>query len=278
MKKQKIQVYCPASISLIFKVHPDQNPLKMGSTGVGFTVDKGVTATAALSDKTIIKFNGEKIVFPTVLSVVRELTSQTVSIDIRSSLPLGSGFGLSGASALSTAFAINKLLELNKSKKELIEIAYKSEVVNRTGLGTVATQTLGGFLLKKTPGLKPKFSRLPFIGRKIYAIFFSKKETPKLLKNKTKVELINKVADKYLTKIKESQPKSLDNFFDIAYLFAKQSRLIEDEKIQQLIDRLRANNQHATITMLGNVVLATKRPELDSRYKIVELTILQDRV
>ena len=62
-----------------------------------------------------------------------------------SSLPLGYWFGISGASALATAYALNRLLKLKKSNKELAIIAHIAEVESKTGLGDVTNQYYWGF-------------------------------------------------------------------------------------------------------------------------------------
>ena len=58
-------------------------------------------------------------------------------------MPLGCGFGLSGAAALATAYALNEYLSLGKAREALAMIAHVAEVENRTGLGDVCSHTMG---------------------------------------------------------------------------------------------------------------------------------------
>ena len=67
-----------------------------------------------------------------------------VKVDLTSPLPLGCGFGLSGAASLATAYALNELLHLGKDMETLAMIAHVAEVENRTGLGDVCSQYHGG--------------------------------------------------------------------------------------------------------------------------------------
>ena len=59
-------------------------------------------------------------------------------------VPLGAGFGTSGAAALSLALALNEALSLGLSKIEAAQLAHVAEVECKTGLGTVIAETFGG--------------------------------------------------------------------------------------------------------------------------------------
>jgi len=269
------KAYCPASITLLFKIHSHPDPLKMGSTGVGFTLNKGVTATAHESKKTIIYFNDKKINFPTVLSALSMMTSRQTEVKLQSPLPLGCGFGLSGASTLATCFAINKLFDLKFIKQKLIEIAYIAETLNKTGLGSVTTQTIGGFLIKKTPGPNPAFTRLPFVGKKLFAIVISKRETSKVLKNTNSMSAINSAFELF-KKSKQTPLKNLDDFIDASNIFAQNAKLITNKVIKEILNDLYISNSHATITMLGQVVITTKKPKKYQEFLNLPLTISKD--
>ena len=111
------KAFCPGNASCIFRIVENKDRTKRHSLGVGFTVDKGVIVNVGKSDKTEVFANGRKIRFPTVLTVIKELTQEPVKVEIKDQLPSGAGFGISGASALATAYALNELLNLKKSKK-----------------------------------------------------------------------------------------------------------------------------------------------------------------
>ena len=56
------------------------------------------------------------------------------SVDI----PIGSGFGASGASATSAVFAVASAARIVRSKRELALFAHRAEIEEQTGLGTVS--------------------------------------------------------------------------------------------------------------------------------------------
>ncbi len=269
---------CPASISLIFKYCPDKNLIKMGSIGVGCTIDKGVTVTASESTRSEVIFNTKKIDFPTVGSVIQALTDKYIRVDIKSPLPLGTGFGISGASALSTAFAINDLLNLKKSRSDLIKICHISELINHTGLGSVGTQITGGFLLKRKAGIPVVATGFPFIGHKLYAVIYERMETPSVLKDIKKLDMINLAADTALGEIFQLHNPSLGEILEISYQFAKSSGLLTDDTIIGNIEDIKRLGGHATMLMLGKVIISDQKPEVQENHRIEELIITDDKI
>ena len=145
------KAFAPANISCIFKIYEHKDPRWMGSYGLGFTLNEGVLVTASMAKRNEVVFNNHSINFPTVKSTVEKLTKEKIRVYIKTKLPLGCGFGLSGASALATAYAANRLLNLKKTGKELAIIAHTAEVENKTGLGDVVNQYYGGFCFKLKP-------------------------------------------------------------------------------------------------------------------------------
>lgn len=264
---------CPASLSFIFKAVYQSDPLKSGSIGIGATLDKKVEIVAEKSNVTRIFFNEKKISFPTVSTVLKSLTNQPLRIKITSSLPLGYGFGISAASSLATAFAVNKLLGLNKKREELIKLCHKAEIVNRTGLGSVVTASIGGFLLKTKAGIPTNAFPLPYIGQKLYAVIIDKLTTPSVLSSNKRLEIINKAAKRALTGIRKSPSLRLSEIIDIAYNFVTEANLLTDKRVNRVIEEIRKSGGHATMAVLGQVVISDVKPRLNN-YRVEELTII----
>ncbi len=274
MQSSSAKAFCPASLSLIFKVCPNPNPYKMGSQSVGFTVNKGVTVEVKKAEKTTVFFNYKRINLPTLVYLINLLTHENLCIQINSPLPLGCGFGISGASTLACSLAINKLLNLGKSKLSLTKLAHLAEIKNHTGLGSVGTQSTGGFLLKKTAGIPFQFKSYPYIGQKVYAIILGKIETPTILQNKKLREKINIAADLVLNKIKKINQISLHDFLDCSLEFANRSCLLTNQKMIILVNKLKTDNFHVTMAMLGRVLITDKNPSsVVKNYPAVKLII-----
>jgi homoserine kinase len=86
-----------------------------------------------------------------VLELVKERydVSHGFKAEIRKGVPPGKGMGSSGASASATAIAVNQLLDLGLSSRELIRLAAHGEgaVAGAPHADNVAASILGGFVL-----------------------------------------------------------------------------------------------------------------------------------
>ena len=254
MKKQK--AYCPAAISCIFRVWKNENQKAIGSTGVGFTVNKGVVVTVSESDTTVLLFNDKEIFFPTVQTVLNSLTTQPLRVEIETEFPLGYGFGISGASALATAYAVNQLLHLGKTNLELALAAHDAEIENGTGLGTVATQCNGGFLLKIKPGIPGEYKRFSFEGTSIYSYPFKSLETKSIVTNEEIVQHVNKNADRALSQIQRLPRPNLSDILQIAERFVTESNLVQNTNVRMIIDEIKEKGGYASMHILGHVVVS----------------------
>jgi pantoate kinase len=258
------KAFAPGNISCIFKIHEDPSPAKMGSLGLGFTVNKGVTVEATLYSKTEVYpapnwwgvyFNNKKTNFPTVKNVVKKLIpkNKKVRINITSDLPLGSGFGLSGACALASAYALNKLLGLKYTNLELAKIAHVAEVEKRTGLGDVVNQYFGGFLLKLKPSSEFIVEKIPLENIPVYCKYFSQLSTKAVLSDPKIKETINQAAIEALGKIKTS---SFSDLISISKEFALNSGLLTNKKVISTIKKIEEGGGRASMIMLGNSVFS----------------------
>tara|TARA_Y100000310_G_C20557860_1_gene751485 strand:+ start:216 stop:1136 length:921 start_codon:yes stop_codon:yes gene_type:complete len=288
MKTSK--AFAPGNISCIFVIRKNKNPATSGSLGLGFTVNKGVFATVTKinndtlkkipiikkynikntinktiknnnkNQKNIIYFNNKKINFPTINSVIKKLTNEKVIVNIKSELPLGCGFGISGASALAVSYALNKLFNLKKTKKELAMTAHVAEVQNHTGLGDVVNQYYGGFLVKYKPSYMFKVQKLSINNKKIYYKYFSSIDTKKTICNKKIKNRIDNSGIMALNRIKRLNKKDLNlkNLIKISKEFSIDSGLLKNKKVIKTIKSIENKGGNASMIMLGNAVFSNK--------------------
>ena len=255
------KAFAPGNLSCVFKIIPHPKPTNMHSLGMGFTITEGVVVTVSQhNSQTTVQFNGNEIRFPTVVSVVQKLTSQPMQVEINSPLPLGCGFGLSGAASLATTYALNALLELGRSEEELAMIAHVAEVENRTGLGDVCAQYHGGCLVKLKRGYPLAAERLPIPAQPIYYQYFSSIQTKTILENAERRERINRAADETLRALEQLTKSDIVDFnacIQLSKQFSLNSGLLEDTRVKETISQIEEAGGVASMIMLGNAVFST---------------------
>src|SRR3989344_1367012 len=211
----------------------------MGSYGVGFALNEGVIAEASRAKRNGIVFNNVSKNLPTVSNLIKKLTKEKVRIYIKSKLPLGCGFGLSGASALAAAYAANDLLGLKKSKKELAIMAHTAEVENNTGLGDVVNQFYGGFCIKLKPSSYFVVNKIDSDNTAVYCRHFSKISTKSVITDPEIKVKINNAADDSMNEIqqllKNNKTLKFKSIIKISKGFALNSGLLKDKKTIETI-------------------------------------------
>jgi len=256
---ETVKAFAPGNISCVFKIVPNDDPAKMHSLGMGFTVRDGVEVAVSHHERDQVLFNGDEICFPTVVSAARKLTNRPVRVEIESPLPLSSGFGLSGASALATACALNVLLDLRVPEHELAMAAHVAEVENLTGLGDVCAQFHGGCLVKLQAGHPLAARPLPVREQPVYYRYFGPIHTSDILRDAARRERINAAADSALTEIKrlmETETAAFAAYVAASKTFALDSGLLTDDSVLKTIECVERSGGAASMVMLGNAVFS----------------------
>jgi pantoate kinase len=154
--------FSPCQITGFFRIHDGfKDANQIGSTGTGICVEQGVTTRVRLNPsshpKDSILLNGKPLARPVVSRIVlrkfrEKVGTFSAKVAHSSDLPVGCGYGTSGAGALSLAFATNEILGQPVKRLEAAQIAHVAEVEARTGLGTVASEFTGGVVVRLKPG------------------------------------------------------------------------------------------------------------------------------
>lgn len=232
-------IFCPAAISCIFAPEINLDPKNSGSYGVGFTIDKGVYATLSNS----LRFNGKEISFPTVEFVLKKFAIP--GVDLRTELPLGCGFGLSGACAVATAFLSER------PAFENFDVAHEAEVVNLTGLGTVTTQAFSGVVIRKSATCPSQAIVDRFIWNlELEFLSFGQISTREILSGSR--ERISAIGKKWLKEF--IKRPNLENLFRSSKGFAEETGLIEP--VKDVVEAVESSGGLASMAMLGKTVFA----------------------
>jgi pantoate kinase len=121
--------------------------------GASFATEDGVVVEVTPAAETTITVDGEPAPFEPVEHVLAAL-DVTAAVDVRPEVPLGHGFGASGAATLATALAANERLDLGRSRDDLVEASLDAEVAAGTGESDVIIQDRGGLLWNAGDGVE----------------------------------------------------------------------------------------------------------------------------
>lgn len=252
------KAYAPGHITGFFQIHEHKDPHRKGSTGCGIVLNAGVTTEIKVGksvQETEIFLNGKKVEGKTSRTVVDIMTELPVRVRSWSEIPVGCGFGASGAGALGTAYGLNSALSLNKTVKSLTEFAHVAEVVNCSGLGDIAGQSSGGAVIRLQPG-GPEFGlvdRIPVPEARVFCIVLGEISTESVLKDKAAAEKINAAGKEAILELL-NRP-TLETFMQQSKEFASKTGLMSS-RAKDVIEAANASGGMASQAMLGDTVFA----------------------
>ena len=274
----RAKAFSPAHITGFFKAELDgKEPNQLGSLGAGFSIQKGVKTTVNVRSKTehdinnyairVKGFNtGDIRVSEYVLNeflLDEKYFDVTHEIDV----PVGYGFGCSGAVALSLAIALNDALKYGYTKTKVAQIAHKAEIKCQTGLGDVLASYHGGFEIRTksgAPGVGEVQRITPKEKLEVMIICFNPISTKKFLKEK--ISLINGLGGKMVQKLVKSQ--DMDEFQDMSVKFAQYIHVITP-KMNKVIKDLHDNGIKCGIALFGETIFSLV-PK-DKKQKALEI-------
>lgn len=144
-----MRAHAPGSVTGLFApAGEDDEP----GGGASFATEDGVVVDVTPATETTVTVDGEPAPFEPVERVLAAL-DVTAAVDVRPEVPLGHGFGASGAATLATALATNARFELGQSREQLVEASLEAEIAAGTGQSDVIIQDRGGLLWNTGDGV-----------------------------------------------------------------------------------------------------------------------------
>ncbi|MCP8304406.1 MAG: hypothetical protein H3Z50_02920 [archaeon] len=272
--------FSPSHITGFFEIVDEPSePVLKGSRGAGVSLSKGVKTHVKIeesfSPKLEVNVNG-KVLNSTQLTrhVMDVFLPQgdrrySIIIDHEMQVPMGSGFGSSGACALSLSMAINEALGMGLSKIEAARIAHVAEVECKTGLGTVIAETYGGFEVRVkagAPGIG-EIEQVP-VGNyySVVCLNFGPISTKKVLNDGNSRIRINE-AGRGLTSRLMKEP-SPENFMKLSRGFAV-SLNIFTERMKNVLNEVDEYGFTCSMAMIGEALFSfMKTHEAEELAKI----------
>ena len=271
----------PCHITGLFQIF-DNSPslLHAGSRGAGVCISNGVKTTVKAREagkaKLRVMVNGLKLekaeVSEKVVEIFRsrfeKLKDYEIIVEHYVDVPVGAGFGTSGAAALSLSLALNDLFNLGLSKVEAAQLAHVAEVECKTGLGTVIAETFGGAEIRVKPGA-------PGIGvvrhlpvskdHVVVCVNFDSLLTKEFLTDKIVRNRINGFGGKLLNKLMKEA--NVSNFMKFSRQFAEHVGLIT-ENVRKALDLTDSMGVVCSMPMFGESVFTlTERENAEKLVK-----------
>jgi len=259
----------PAHITGLFRIVQNDDLLRMGSLGAGFSIDRLILTTVRVKPskqpKIAVFFNEEPINGKVSIAVAEQfndhLKDLTLEIHHKSDLPMQAGFGTSGAGALGTAFALNDILATEKTALELGQIAHLAEVQCRTGLGDVLAQMTGKAEVRVKAGA-PGVGETIFLDwpaeKMILTVTLGVLSTKKIITNPEMIQRINHYSTNLLAHLRANPV--LEEFLEASYHFAVKTGLMT-EKVQALLNKVMGEGYKASMIMLGQSIFVVGTKE-----------------
>lgn len=256
----KATAFAPGHISGFFEpVYNNQDMSRTGSRGAGINISFGAISEVSINNSNSqsfeIFFNNRKASAPVTKLALKFLLGETplnVIVKTKFDLPMGQGFGMSAAGAISATYALAEIIGV--SSNDAMKASHYAEVQLQTGLGDVIASCFGGVEIRKSAGLPPWgiIEHIPGQFDLVLCIIGKKVDTKKILTDPNRAV---KIVDygKYCTK-KILENPSIENLFMLSQTFTEKTGLA-DQKVTQAIN---AANQFgiASMCMLGNSVFA----------------------
>ena len=244
--------FVPGHVTGFFSPCAAADPVRAGSRGAGVTLSDGVRVTVRAADGGGITFDGESLSMPPVETVLSALDAGGARVVAESDLPLGTGFGVSGAMALGAALAANHAFDRGRSENDLVALAHRAEVAAGTGLGDVVAQARGGVPIRLDPGAPPHggLDGVPAT-RRIEYVTFGDLSTADVLAGDT--DPLADAGDRALSRLTDRP--TLPELLAASRAFARETGLPTD-RVRGVVDDVVDAGGEASMAMLGETVFA----------------------
>ena len=280
ISKDQITVKIPHRISGFFQmmdpnsVMETNNPVKIGSRGGGPALTAyGKTRlylkkspSLGRDQKFRIIINQKEVTQKAktslrVLKLFAPYIPPNAYVDVHHTfdLPVGAGYGSSGAGALGIAFGLQKLLNLSFSLEKAASFAHIAEVENHTGLGTVGGQFSGGLSITLHPGFPFHMKIIPHDSNlRVVTGTFGSLSTKSILTDSNYKQMIYAVGKKAMRLM--HQDFSVQNYLNVCQFFLQKTQIMSKlnlTEVSQLIEDLNARDIiGAGMNQLGRSVFA----------------------
>lgn len=268
MVKRVAKAFVPGHVTGFFSPHWAEDPVRTGSVGAGLTLTDGVHVSVEPAGEPVVELDGEAVEMEPVVDVI-EAFDVTPVVRVDASIPIGTGFGVSGAIALGTALAMNERFGAARSENELITMAHQAEVEAGTGLGDVVAQAHGGIPIRLEPGA-PGHGHLDAIPTTttLEYVTFGELDTATVIEGDTAA--IETAGQAALATLRDDP--TLTTFVEASRRFSREAGLLTD-RVRETIAAVDDADGEAFMAMLGESVVALDSGLSDAGYDARQCTV-----
>jgi len=267
VRHMKIKTFCPGHITGFFQICEHREPLRSGSRGAGLCVGLGANSTVEIEEgngEVFIRIDGEESNAPVTIAAVSRVIEDRrldVTVDARLDLPIGQGFGMSAAGALSAAHGVSELLGM--PFRVALRAAHEAELESHTGLGDVAALSRGGMTFRRVEGLPP-FGRIDRINAEpdvVLSVVGGPLPTAEVLHDEKRRQKINAMGKECVSKMALSP--TMATLMRLSREFMTRTGLATPE----VEEAVKAAEEYgpASMAMLGNSVFAVGKAKDQDR-------------
>jgi pantoate kinase len=241
-----MRAHAPGSVTALFIPAVEEHR----SRGVSFTTEHGVTAELERSDgpEPMVLLDGERTGFDPVERALAEL-GVSPRVRLTAEIPVGCGFGASGAATLASVLAANELYDLGHDREALVETAHGAEMAAGTGQGDVFVQALGGLVWSGEADGPPERIELT---TPVEYTSFGGIPTAEVLGDEAAVQRARRAGTELL---KRFDPEAgLAGLFELGWAFARRTGLTT-ERVVDAVERVEEAGGDATMAMVGESVV-----------------------
>lgn len=249
--------FAPGHLTGFFGAYPDSDPRVAGSRGAGLTLSRGVATTVSTEGDPGVWLDGERASVAAVERVLAALDAPPLRVELDAGLPVGRGFGASGAAALGTALAADALSPGARTVAELAGVAHAAEVAAGTGLGDVVAQARGGAPVRLEAG-GPERGRVDALNAprstRVEWVAFGDLSTETVLEGDT--DRLTAAGERALAALCEAP--TLATLVAESWRFARAAGLATD-RVREAVARVERAGGRASMAMLGRTVFGVGR-------------------
>jgi pantoate kinase len=256
---KEARAFCPGHVTGLFEICRKKDLMSTGSRGAGLCLSLGagseVSIAPSRTQRIEVEIDGRESEAPVTKEALRRIVGRRLfDIEVTTSLdlPVGQGFGMSAAGALSASVAACSILK--ESRRRAFEAAHAAEIVKGGGLGDVSALYRGGITIRKKPGLPPIGEVLSIEGcpKVVLCVVGRRMLTKSVLSDPRKQRAINANGARQMDDLLKHP--TLEELMAASFRFAAESGLMSSRISEAAAAASKIGL--ASMSMLGNSVFA----------------------